>query len=134
MMLLVQKMHYFLPYISLVGVYATIILPSMPSVPGRSVVRHARHRSSGSHRTIVHGHRPPLVSVPAVGVPEFGARWRRRLGSADRFKVLGVAVKARALSVRSRAVLLYLWLAFKPVTSGNKTKTDMRLVASQKYN
>lgn len=78
----------------------------------------------------MHGHRPSFISVPAVGVPEFSAWRRRRLSSADCFKVLGVAFKARAFSVRSRATLLYVWLAVKTVTSKQKTKVG--LVTSQK--
>ena len=115
--MLLIRLHYFIPQVSFVGVYAAIILPSMPSIPGWTVMRHARHCSSGSHRAIMNGHRPPLISVSAVCVTEFGAGRRRWLSSADRFKVLGVTLKARALSVRSRATLLCLWLTIKPVTS-----------------
>lgn len=89
----------------------------MSSVSGRAVVRHARYCSSGSHGALVHVHGPPLVPVPSVRVSEFVARRMRRLGPADRFKVLGVAIKAGVLSVRSGATLLYLWLTLKPVPS-----------------
>ena len=115
--MLLIRLHYFIPQVSLVGVHAAIVLPSMPSIPGWTVVRHARHCSSGSHGAIMNGHRPPLISVSAVCVAEFGAGRRRWLSSADCFKVLGVTLKARALSVRSRATFLRLWLTIKPVTS-----------------
>lgn len=92
----------------------------MTSIPAWTVVCHARHCGSGSHRTVMQGHRSSLISVPVIGVPEFSA-WRRgRLSSADCFKVLRVALKARTFSVRSRSTLLYLWLTIKPVTSTNK--------------
>lgn len=117
-----------LPYISLVGIHAAIILPAVPSVPGWAVVRHARHCSSGSHRTIMHGYGSSLISFPAVRVSEFSAWGRRRLSSANRFKVLGVAIKARALSVLSRATLLYFWLTVKAASSRDKTKIKFGLV------
>lgn len=72
----------------------------------------------------MHGHRSPLISVPAVCVTELGAWWRRWLRSADCFKALGVALKARALSVRSGATFLYLWLAVKAIASKQRPKWD----------
>lgn len=118
--------EYFSPHLSLVGVHPSIILPPMASVSGWAVVWHAGHRRSGSHRPIVHGHRSSLVSVPAVGVAEFGSRRRRGFGSAHRLKGLGVALEAGAFSVRSGAGFLHLRLSVKPVPSGNKDQDGIR--------
>lgn len=70
----------------------------------------------------MHGHGPSLIPVPSVRVSEFVARGVRRLSSADRFKVLGVALKAGVLSVRSGATLLHLRLALKPVPSEQRSE------------
>lgn len=112
---------FFLPYISFV-IYTTIVLPSVPSIPGWAVVRHAWYWSSGSHGAVMHGHRSSLIPVPTVGVTQFATRRVRGLGSADRFKVLGEALKARVVSVRSRTTLLYVWLTLKPVTSKQRSR------------
>lgn len=72
----------------------------------------------------MHGHGPSLVPVPAVCVTEFGTGRMWWLGSADRFKGLGVALKARVVSVRTRASLLYFWLTVEPVTSVQRLKRD----------
>ena len=113
---------FFLPYISFV-INTAIVLPSMPSIPGGAVVRHAWYWSSGSHGPVMHGHRSSLIPVPSVGVTQF-ATWRvRGLSSADRFKVLGKALKAR-VSVRSWTTLLYVWLTLKPVTSKQRARRE----------
>lgn len=80
------------------------------------MVRHARHRGSGSHVAFVYGDGPPLLPVSAVGVVEVSPGGMRRLGSPDRFKILWVALEARIVSVGSRAAFLFIWLAVKPVS------------------
>lgn len=105
-----------LPHVSLARAHAALVLPAGLSVPSRAVVRHARHRGSGSHVAFVHGDGSPLLPVPAVRVVEVGPGRMRRLGSPDRFKILWVALESRIVSVGSRAAFLFLWLAVKPVS------------------
>lgn len=109
------KWHY-LPDLSLACVHA-LVLPARLSVPTRAVVWHARHRRSGSHVTFMHGNGSSVFPVSAVRVVEFSPGRMGRLGSADRFEILWVALEARIVSVRSRPAFLFFWLAVKPVTS-----------------
>lgn len=80
----------------------------------------------------MHWYRPSLISLPAIGVSKFSP-WRRWLSSANCFKVLGIALKARTISMRSGATLLCFWLAIKPITSTDQTR-KLGLVMSQRGN
>lgn len=68
----------------------------------------------------MHWDRSSLISVSAVRVTEFIAWSRNLLISADCFKVLGVTLKARVLSLRTRPSFLCIWFTFKAVTSEKK--------------
>lgn len=81
------------------------------------MVRHARHRGSGSHVAFVYGDGSSLLPVSAVCVVEFSPGGMMRLGSPDRFKILWVALEARIVSVGSGAAFLFFWLAVKAVSS-----------------
>lgn len=102
------------PDFSFARVHAALVLPARLSVPTRTMVW---HRSSGPHVALMHGNGSSLFPVSAIRVVEFSPGRMRGFCSADWFKILWVALKARIVSVRSRTPFLFFWLAIKPVTS-----------------